>query len=81
MLPLAGQKRWSARQKVAVVRAILYGTLSAADARQRYMLSSEELASWEAAYDRHGTAGLQIKSMQHWRRASQQPGLNKDGAI
>lgn len=66
-LPLAGQKRWSARQKATVVRAIRNGELSAADARQWYMLSEEELANWFAAYDRHGLSGLQVKSMRHRR--------------
>ncbi len=35
-------------------RFVLDGTLSAADARGRYMLSEEDFASWLAAYDRHG---------------------------
>ncbi len=68
LLP-AGHKRWSANRKVGVVRAILNGTLSAAEARVRYMLSNEELTGWQADYDQHGIAGLQIKSMRHRRRA------------
>src|SRR5271155_5103128 len=68
-LPPAGEKRWRAQKKAAVVRAIVDGTLSAADARERYMLSNEELTSWQTAYQENGIAGLLVKSSRH-RRAS-----------
>jgi hypothetical protein len=62
--------RWSAFHKAAVVIAIRNGTLSADVVRERYMLSEDELASWRADFDRHGIAGLQVKSMQRRRRFS-----------
>lgn len=61
-LPPAGTTRWTAWQKAAVVRAIRNGSLSVAEACRRYMLSEEELAGWQSAFDREGVAGLQVKS-------------------
>jgi len=52
---------WTAYRKVAVVLAIRSGALSRWDARDRYMLSEEELSSWEAAFDGDGVAGLLLK--------------------
>src|SRR5580658_7711733 len=49
-------------QKATVVRAILDGGLSPCDARERYILSDEELTSWHAACHHYGIAGLQAKS-------------------
>jgi hypothetical protein len=69
-LPPAGHKRWSSLQKATVVRAILDGGLSPCDARERYILSDEELTNWHAAYHRYGIAGLQAKSTQYRRRSS-----------
>ena len=70
--------RWGARHKKIVVCALLDGTLSAADARRRYMLSDEELANWMAAYDLLGLGGLQLKSVAHRRRFSQQQPGSQD---
>jgi transposase len=66
-LPPAGTRRWTAWQKAAVVRAIRDGSLSVEDAVKRYMLSQEELAGWQADFERDGIAGLQLKSMRHRR--------------
>jgi hypothetical protein len=66
-LPPAGTRRWTAWQKAAVLHAIRDGSLSVDDAARRYMLSQEELASWQAGFDRDGIAGLQLKSVQHRR--------------
>lgn len=49
---------WGARKKEAVVVAIRQGVIARAAAYERYRLSPEELASWEAAFDRAGAAGL-----------------------
>jgi hypothetical protein len=67
-LPPPGSKRWSASHKVAVIMAIRNEPLSTADVRERYMLSDEELASWQTDFDRHGISDLQVKSMKHRRR-------------
>ena len=61
--------RWSARHKIAVVRALAAGALSGAEARERYLLSAEELASWQSAYGRHGLGGLLVKSLRYRRYA------------
>ena len=60
-LPPAGWKRWRAHHKALVVIAIRSGTLTRADAHERYMLSEEELSGWEEAFDLDGIAGLQAK--------------------
>jgi transposase len=66
-LPPAGTRRWTAAQKAAVLRAIRDGSLSVEEATRRYMLSQEELAGWQAGFERDGLAGLQLKSMRHRR--------------
>jgi hypothetical protein len=71
-LPPAGTMRWTAWQKVSVIRAVRNGTLSAAEVRARYLLSEEELASWQADFERSGIAGLQQKSLRQRRRQHQQ---------
>ena len=67
-LPPAGTMRWTASQKVAVIRAVRDGTLTAAEVRARYLLSEEELAAWQADFDRNGISGLQQKSLRQRRR-------------
>lgn len=53
-------RTWSAHKKTAVVLAVRSGALSRADAYDRYMLSEEELAFWEMAFEQDGIAGLQL---------------------
>jgi hypothetical protein len=60
--------RWSAWQKVAVIRAVRSGLLTPAEVRARYLLSEEELAAWQADFDRNGLSGLQQKSLRQRRR-------------
>lgn len=60
--------RWTAWQKVAVIRAIRSGALTPAEVQERYMLSAEELAAWQADFERSGIAGLQQKSLRQRRR-------------
>jgi len=60
-LPPPGPKRWTARNKAAVVLAIRNGTLRLGEAYDQYMLSEEELSGWEAAFDQDGLAGPQVK--------------------
>jgi hypothetical protein len=67
-LPPPGTMRWTAWQKVAVIRAIRNGTVTAAEVCARYMLSEEELAGWQSDFDRNGVAGLQQKSLSQRRR-------------
>jgi hypothetical protein len=68
-LPPAHTKRWVSRRKAAVVLAIRAGVISREQAYERYGLSPEELAVWEAAFDRHGIRGLRITSLQNYQNA------------
>jgi hypothetical protein len=69
-LPPANTKRWVSRRKAAVVVAMRAGVISREEAYERYALSPEELAVWEAAFDRHGIRGLRITSLPIYRHAS-----------
>ena len=71
-LPAADTKRWSSRRKAAVVVATRMGVISRAEACQRYLLSDEELAGWEVAFDRRGIPGLRSASL-HLYRAGAEP--------
>ena len=73
-LPPAGTMRWTAWQKVAVIRAVRAGTLTQAEVRSRYLLSDEELAAWQADFERNGLPGLQQKSLRQRRRHRSQHG-------
>jgi hypothetical protein len=66
-LPSTGITRWTAWQKAAVIRAVRSGILTPAEVRARYMLSEEELAAWQADFDRNGISGLQQKSLRQRR--------------
>jgi hypothetical protein len=66
-LPPADTKRWSSLRKAAVVVATRTGILSRMEACQRYMLSDEELAGWEVAFDRRGIPGLRSASIHLYR--------------
>ena len=70
-LPLPGCTVWSARKKVAVIKAIRDGSLSREQAYHRYMLSEEELVSWEVGFDMGGIAGLRLRSRR--RRIAKKP--------
>ena len=75
-LPPSDTKRWSSRRKAAVV-ATRTGILSRVEACQRYMLSDEELADWEVAFDKRGIPGLRSASL-HLYRAGPKP---SDGSV
>ena len=72
-LPSPDTERWSSRRKAAVVVAIRTGILSRVEACQRYMLSDEELADWEVAFDRRGIPGLLSASLQLYRDGPKPP--------
>ncbi|HWT30725.1 MAG TPA: DUF1153 domain-containing protein [Propylenella sp.] len=78
-LPAAHAKRWSAREKAAVVDAVSKGSLALEDACERYALTIDEFRSWQDAVDRHGVAGLRAKMIQERRkearRAVQEPAV------
>ena len=60
VLPPADTKRWSSRRKAAVVVATRTGVITREEACERYLLSDEELAGWEVAFDRSGIPGLRV---------------------
>jgi hypothetical protein len=66
-LPPPDTKRWSSRRKAAVVVATRTGILSRMEACKRYLLSDEELAGWEVAFDRRGIPGLRSASLHLYR--------------
>ncbi len=51
-LPPPETRRWVASRKATVVRAVLYGLISHSEALERYGLSDEEFALWQAAIQR-----------------------------
>ena len=67
VLPPPDTKRWSSRRKAAVGVATRTGVISRTEACRRYMLSDEELANWEAAFDERGIPGLRSASLQLYR--------------
>jgi hypothetical protein len=66
-LPPAETQRWSCRRKAAVVVAVRAGVLGRQEACERYLLSPEELASWETALDQNGIPGLRVTRLQIYR--------------
>jgi hypothetical protein len=46
-----------------VVVATRMGVITRAEACRRYMLSDEELAGWEVAFDRRGIPGLRSAAL------------------
>jgi hypothetical protein len=69
-LPPRGTTRWVARRKRAVVHGVRSGLLTLEDALERYDLSKEEFAAWEAAEARHGLSGLKATRIQEFRGGS-----------
>jgi hypothetical protein len=68
-LPPPGAKRWSARNKAAVVTAIRAGVLTLEEAYEQYALSAAEYQSWEAGFDTLGLEGLGLAGRQLRRHA------------
>jgi len=66
-LPTPGTKRWVIRRKAVVIAAVRGGLLSMEDACSRYMLTVDELLSWQSSIDRHGLAGLRATRIQQYR--------------
>jgi hypothetical protein len=60
VLPPADTIRWSSRRKAAVIVAMLTGVITREQACERYLLSEEELAGWETAFERRGIRGLLV---------------------
>ncbi|PWE34319.1 DUF1153 domain-containing protein [Maritimibacter sp. 55A14] len=67
-LPVPATRRWVASRKAAVARAVIYGLLSDAEAREIYELSEEELEGWKRAIELHGERALKATSVQRYRQ-------------
>jgi Protein of unknown function (DUF1153) len=65
--PPPDTKRWTPRQKAAVVQAVRLGLMTLEEARLRYDLSVEELFGWERGLDQHGHPGLRATRVQIYR--------------
>ena len=61
-LPPPGTKAWGSSMKAAVVLGIRGGLITRHEAYAMYMLSPEELTSWEAAFDCGGHKALMNKA-------------------
>jgi len=66
-LPPPGTERWVIRRKAEVIAAVRGGLLSLEEACSRYMLTVDELLSWQSAMDQHGLAGLRTTRIQQYR--------------
>ncbi|MEI4263094.1 CtrA inhibitor SciP [Roseovarius sp. D0-M9] len=67
-LPPENTVRWVASRKLAVVRGVLYGLLTQADARERYQLSEEEFSEWVRAVSLHGEEALKATALKIYRQ-------------
>jgi len=54
---------WGVRRKASVVLGIRDGLITREQACRNYMLSIEELTSWEADFAKYGTPGLLMKTL------------------
>jgi len=66
-LPPADTRRWVASRKAVVVKAVVCGLITEAEAMERYALSEEEFALWRAAVESHGEQALKVTTIQKYR--------------
>jgi hypothetical protein len=67
-LPPPDTRRWVASRKATVVRAVVHGLITEAEALERYALSAEEFALWRHAVEAHGEAALKVTAIQKYRQ-------------
>ncbi|TCP63403.1 uncharacterized protein DUF1153 [Rhodovulum bhavnagarense] len=67
-LPPADTRRWVASRKAAVVKAVLAGLITKAEALDRYALSDEEFSGWTQAVKDHGIEGLKVGALKLYRQ-------------
>jgi hypothetical protein len=67
-LPPPDTRRWVASRKALVVRAVVAGLITEAEALARYDLSAEEFALWRDAVAAHGEAALKVTAIQKYRQ-------------
>ncbi|MDB5657563.1 MAG: hypothetical protein JWS10_178 [Cypionkella sp.] len=67
-LPATDTTRWVASRKALVVKAVIYGLITEADALERYALSEEEFVLWRQAVETHGEKALRVTTIQKYRQ-------------
>lgn len=67
-LPPVETRRWVASRKVVVVKAVVYGLITQAEALERYSLSEEEFILWRQAVETHGEKALRVTTIQKYRQ-------------
>jgi len=67
-LPSASTRRWVASRKAAVVRGVVYGLITQAEALERYQISEDEFLEWVRAVTEHGEAALKATAVQKYRQ-------------
>ncbi|PJF10714.1 DUF1153 domain-containing protein [Pseudorhodobacter sp. MZDSW-24AT] len=67
-LPAPDTRRWVASRKAVVVRAVVHGLITEAEALERYALSEEEFALWRQAVAQHGENALKVTALQRYRQ-------------
>ena len=67
-LPPADTRRWVASRKAVVVKAVVHGLISQAEALERYGLSEEEFGFWRQAVENHGDKALRVTTIQKYRQ-------------
>ena len=65
-LPAPQTCRWVASRKLAVIRGVLYGLITQAEAQERYAISEEEFQEWLNAAAQNGANGL--RATQRWQK-------------
>ncbi len=67
-LPPPDTRRWVGSRKAIVVKAVMHGLITQADAQERYALSEEEFGLWRQAVERHGVKALRVTTIQKYRQ-------------
>ncbi len=67
-LPPSETTRWVASRKAAVVRGLNSGLIGVDEAKERWLLSDEELEEWQNAIEKHGEGALKVTHVQQYRQ-------------
>ncbi len=67
-LPPTDTRRWVARRKAAVVRAVEAGLIAREEAIESYALSEEEFEGWRDAFSHHGERALKATKIKTYRQ-------------
>jgi len=75
-LPDVNTVRWTARRKMAVLRAAAAGQITAEEIARRYAISPEELDTWSRDYAERRLFGLQERG---WIARRRRPPFSRGG--